>query len=95
MNCGMAVAGGTLELCWIPWWATVRLNDYAALIADYRAAGSSLRHIVVDFVGDCVVDNTTPTGYAGTNFTIFPVWEQAERISGGYASFYNYGWRFA
>jgi hypothetical protein len=75
--------------------ASTILADYAALIADYRAAGSSLRHIVVDFVGDCVVDNTTPTGYAGTNFTIFPVWEQAERISGGYASFYNYGWRFA
>lgn len=69
------------------------LNDYAALIADYRASGSSLRHIVVDFVGDCVIDNTTPTGYAGTRFTIFPVWEPSElRTDGTFLSLYNYGW---
>ncbi len=70
------------------------LDDYAALIADYRASGSSLRHIVVDFVGDCVIDNTTPTGYAGTNFAIYPVWEPSEMLPDGtFASLYNFGWR--
>lgn len=70
------------------------LNDYAALIRDFRASGSSLRHIVVDFVGDCVVDNAEPTGYNGTKFSIFPCWEQPEKQPGGtYASFYNFGWK--
>jgi len=70
------------------------LNDYVALLRDFRASGSSLRHIVVDFVGDCVVDNTALSGYSGTNFSIFPVWEQSEQLPGGtYASFYNFGWK--
>ncbi len=74
--------------------AKVILDDYATLIRDFRPSGSSLRHIVVDFVGDCVVDPTTPSGYAGTNFTIYPVWEPAERLPDGtYPSFYNSGWR--
>lgn len=70
------------------------LDDYAALINDFRASGSSLRHIVVDFAGDCVIDNTTPTGYAGTSFAIYPVWEPSElRPDGTYVSLYNFGWR--
>lgn len=74
--------------------ARVILEDYATLIRDWRPTGSSLRHIVVDFVGDCVIDNATTTGYSGTNFVIFPTREPAERLSsGGYVNLYNFGWK--
>lgn len=69
------------------------LDDYAALVGDWRPAGSSLRHIVVDFAGDCVVDPATASGYNGTSFAIYPTWEPGERLPDGtYPSFYNFGW---
>lgn len=72
----------------------VILDDYATLIRDYRPAGSSLRHIVVDFVGDCVIDPATTSGYSGTAFVVYPVREPAERLpNGAYPDLYNFGWK--
>lgn len=69
------------------------LDDYAALVADWRPSGSSLRHIVVDFAGDCVVDPATPSGYNGTYFSVYPVWEPSQRQpDGSFTSLYNFGW---
>ena len=73
--------------------ATV-LNDYAALVRDWRWAGSSLRHIVVDFAGDCVIDPATDSGYNGSNFTIYPTPEPVEvRPGEPFVSLYNFGWK--
>jgi hypothetical protein len=70
------------------------LDDYAALIRDFRCAGSSLRHIVVDFVGDCVIDNAAASGYSGTNFVIYPTREPTEKLPDGtFNDLYNFGWK--
>ena len=66
------------------------LNDFAALIGDWRQSGASLRHVVIDFAGDCVVDNSTADGYAGTNYVVWPHWERTE-VAG--SRLYNLSWK--
>lgn len=70
------------------------LKDFAALIGDWRQAGASLRHVVVDFAGDCIVDNGSATGYSGTNFTVWQNWESNEQLpNGSFPARYNLSWK--
>lgn len=70
------------------------LNDFAELISDWRQSGASLRHVVIDFVGDCVVDNATASGYSGTNYAVWGHWETTERRADGtYLENYNFSWK--
>ncbi len=70
------------------------LRELQVHIGDWRQSGASLRHIVVDFVGDCVVDNSTADGYAGSGYVVFPCWEPTElRVDGTYAPLYNLSWK--
>ena len=70
------------------------LKDFAALMGGWRQGGSSLRHVVVDFAGDCVVDNGTASGYSGSTFVVWPNWEPNEQLPDGtYPARYNLGWK--
>lgn len=70
------------------------LRELQSHIGEWRQSGASLRHIVVDFVGDCVVDNAATYGYTGSSYAVYPCWELEElRTDGTYAPLYNLSWK--